>query len=431
MAAFLLPISGPVLSSSTARTRMPDTDSLTRHRNLRSGTPLWLARARRPAVRHGALPARLEPDVVVVGAGISGALIADALVTAGHRVAVVDRRGPFQGSTPASTALLQFEIDTPLIQLAKRIGRQKAARAWWRSAEGVGYLRSRIVDLDIECDFKERRSLYLPGDQLDLKGLEAETEMRQAAGLRSSMIDRRTLRRMAGIDRPGAIYSTGTGEVDPVKLVAGLWRSAIARGARLYAPVQIDDVMSFQNHVRLKTATGRAISAKAVIFATGYELAKFIKPKGYRIASTWAYATRIQTESLWPSRCLIWEASDPYLYARTDAAGRVIVGGEDEEFVDTETRDRMLPQKVAAIERKLRRLMPKIDPTPAYAWTGSFGSSPNGLPLIGPVPGHGHCYAVLGYGGNGITFSAIAAQMLQRSLSGYRDPDAKLFGLAR
>jgi glycine/D-amino acid oxidase-like deaminating enzyme len=401
--------------------------SATIHHRLRTGKPVWLARGRRPVVRHANSPGTIEPDVIVVGAGISGALIADALVTAGKTVAVFDRRGPLQGSTAASTALLQFEIDTPLVKLSKQIGREKAARAWWRSADGVEHLRARILDLRLDCDFEERCSVYLPGDLLDMAGLRHETEMRRAAGLRSAMIGRRELKKLTGVSRPGAILSYGTAEVNPVKLTAGLWQAAIARGVKIYAPVEVDDVACFRDHVRVRLSGGRALRAGAVVFATGYELAKFIKPKGYKIASTWAYATRIQKENLWPSRCLIWEAADPYLYARTDAAGRIIVGGEDEEFADEQTRDRMLPEKIAAIEKKLTKLMPGVDPAPAYAWCGSFGGSPTGLPLIGPLPRHQNCYAVLGFGGNGITFSAIAAQMLQRQLCGLTDPDADLF----
>jgi len=382
--------------------------SATVHRQLRAGTPVWLARGRRPAVHHAKNPGSIEPDVIVVGAGISGALITDALVTAGKSVAVFDRRGPLQGSTSASTALLQFEIDTPLSELGRKIGRERAARAWWRSADGVEHLRARILDLGLDCDFEERCSIYLPGDLLDMAGLKHEAALRRAAGLRSAMIGRKELKTLTGIARAGAILSYGTAEVNPVKLTAGLWRAATARGVKIYAP---------------------AIRAGAVIFATGYELAKFIKPTGYKIASTWAYATRIQKENLWPSRCLIWEAADPYLYARTDAAGRIIVGGEDEEFADEETRNRLLPEKIVTIARKLARLMTKVDPTPAHAWCGSFGQSPTGLPLIGAIPRHANCYAVLGFGGNGITFSAIATQVLQRQLCGLPDPDQDLFRL--
>jgi glycine/D-amino acid oxidase-like deaminating enzyme len=72
-----------------------------------------------------------------------------------------------------------------------------------------------------------------------------------------------------------------------------------------------------------------------------------------------------------------------------------------------------------------------VDVTADYAWAGCFGQSDTGLPLIGALPGRPHCYAVLGYGGNGITFSAIAAQIIQRELAGHKDPDAKLFAFRR
>lgn len=62
-----------------------------------------------------------------------------------------------------------------------------------------------------------------------------------------------------------------------------------------------------------------------------------------------------------------------------------------------------------------------------YSWAGTFGESETGVPTIGPVPGMPHCYAVLGYGGNGTTFSFLAAQLLQAYLTGRPDPDSEKF----
>ena len=61
--------------------------------------------------------------MLVVGGGITGALIADALSHHGHEVAVIEQRDIGWGSTAASTALLQYEIDTHLLELAQRYGR--------------------------------------------------------------------------------------------------------------------------------------------------------------------------------------------------------------------------------------------------------------------------------------------------------------------
>jgi glycine/D-amino acid oxidase-like deaminating enzyme len=80
--------------------------------------------------------------------------------------------------------------------------------------------------------------------------------------------------------------------------------------------------------------------------------------------------------------------------------------------------------KAKILEKKLAMMLPKLDPHAEFAWTASFGQSKTGLPTIGPVPGH---YAVLGYGGNGITYSMLAAQIVSASIGGRPDPDAKLF----
>src|SRR3546814_17459522 len=68
----------------------------------------------------------------LLGGGISGALIADELAAHGHEVVVIDRRDIGWGSTAASTALLQYEIDTPMTELARRHGEADAVLAYRR-----------------------------------------------------------------------------------------------------------------------------------------------------------------------------------------------------------------------------------------------------------------------------------------------------------
>lgn len=407
---------------------MKNTGNATKARNLRTGTPVWLAEEQPPSPERR-LTHDLVIDVAVIGGGVSGALVADAMVQAGQTVAVFDRRGLVKGSTPASTALLQFEIDQPLTVLSGKIGEARAARAYWPSAAAIGLLRGRVADLRLRCGFRERNTAYLPGNVLSLVGLRREAEARARIGLRSSFIGPDALMRLASIERPGAIWSSGAAEVDPVRLVRGLWRSVIARGGAAYFPVEIVDIDPGRLAVTLTTDTGVSVRAKSVILATGYELSRMLRPKGYKVISTWVMATAPQKANLWPSRCLIWEAADPYLYIRTTADDRVVVGGEDADFSDEARRDRLLPAKVGRLQAKLGALLPRIDTDAEFTWTGCFGESVTGLPAIGPVPGAKGCYAVMGFGGNGITFSVIAAQMLRRAVLGLPDPDSDLFAL--
>jgi glycine/D-amino acid oxidase-like deaminating enzyme len=338
------------------------------------------------------------------------------------------RRGALLGSTAASTALLQFELDTPLITLSAAIGRRRAGQVWLASRDAVNELRTRSHALGIPAHFHSRPSLYLAGNVLDAKGLKREVAARQRWGLASEYLDRHALRHHFGIERPAAILSHGNAEANPIELAAGFLRSALHAGARLHTPHEIVELHSTRRGTTLATRDGIEIHAQHVILCTGYELATIVPPGDHRVMSTWAIATRPQPQAIWPQRALIWEASDPYLYLRATEDGRVICGGEDEDFADSAKRDALTPSKTRRIERKLHRLMPQLDARAAMAWTGSFGASPLGMPTIGTIPGYPRCYAVMGYGGNGITFSMLATRLITAAVAGQKSPDAKLFG---
>src|SRR5690349_5191379 len=113
---------------------------------IRTSQPYWLMRD-----GIGDAHARREPaggyDIVIVGAGITGALVADALVATGRRILVLDSREPAQASTAASTALLQYEIDTDLVDLAKALGPERAALAYRAGLATFARLEQRFPEL--------------------------------------------------------------------------------------------------------------------------------------------------------------------------------------------------------------------------------------------------------------------------------------------
>jgi glycine/D-amino acid oxidase-like deaminating enzyme len=400
---------------------------LTRKRDLRDGNAVWAIRAL-PRIVGAPLRRSVRTEVAVIGAGISGAMIAQSLAQAGKPPLIVDRRrAALLGSTAASTALLQFELDTPLTRLSASIGTRKAARVWIASRDAVNELRTRSHELGINAHFKTRPSLYLAGNVLDANGLKREVAQRQRFGLASEYLDRKMLRRHFGIDRAAALLSHGNAEANPVELAAGYLRKAISAGARFHAPHDIVEIECGRRATTLLTNDGIHIQARHVIFCTGYELVKIVPPTNNKIKSTWAIATRSQPRAIWPQKVLIWEASEPYLYLRATSDGRVICGGEDADFADTEKRDALTPRKTKRLEKKLHRLFPNIDSRAVVAWTGSFGESPRGMPTIGAIPGYPRCYAVMGYGGNGITFSMLATKLITAAVLGKKLPETPLF----
>ena len=326
--------------------------------------------------------------------------------------------------------MLLWEIDRPLIQLAEAYGFEQAARAYHASFNAIVGLKSLVLHLGISCDMREKNSLYLAAGDTAAE-LFSEHKLRQRAGLPGDFLDHAGLLETFGIARAGAILSPGAADADPKQLARGMLRIAISRGARLFdAEVSEFDVGA--RAVGAGLADGYEIEARSVVLATGYVMPDIVHSTVQTVSSSWAIATPPQPQNLWKDEALIWENSKDYLYARTTRAGRIIIGGEDSEVdVEPEARDRLIPEKSAILARKLAALWPHANTEIEFRWAGAFDTTSDGLPLIGPVPGHRGIYAAYGYGGNGITFSFMAAQLIGDLIAGTSSPLLRDFALDR
>lgn len=401
----------------------------TRKDDLRTGQPYWL-KTRGTSVRVRAYPGKGRFDVIVVGAGISGALLAETLTRAGKRVLILDRRAPVRGSTPASTAMIQHEIDVPLIDLQAERGWAAADAAWQRSVRAVNELLALVADLGLDCHMARKPALYLSGDQMDADALMKETKARQKIGISAEYLDRNRLRADYGIDRAAAILSQDSASANPAQLAAGLLRVVQKRGAVIASPVEVTDVAELPGGVALSTSEGRVLVAEHAVFCTGYEFLKQMQALSHHVTSTWALATKpIKDLPQWLQDTIVWEAAEPYLYFRSDPTGRIIAGGEDEEAAEKNTSKSVLQQKTKRILEKLGATTGLTVGRAEYRWAAPFSVTDDGLPIIDRVKGHDRVFAVMGFGGNGLTFSVIAAQIVAAALAGKEDPDAKLFRL--
>ena len=356
--------------------------------------------------------------------------MAERLTRQGLAVVLIDRDLPGRGSTAASTAMLLWEIDRSLVQLTNAYGFERAARAYQASLQAVNGLTNLVRGLSIPCDMRIKQSLYLATGDSDA-ALREEHALRQRAGLPGGFLDHRALLTEYEIARAGALISPGSADADPVQLTTGLLGIAIGRGARMFEA----EAIAFDSagaSVGVSMSDGRLIEAKTVILATGCARPDIIHSTIQDTASSWAIATTPQPDALWKDDVLIWEDSEDYLYARTTAAGRIIIGGEDSnDVIDPDARDALITEKSAILTKRLAALWPRAKPDIAFQWAGTFDTTADGLPLIGPVPGYKSVYAAYGYGGNGITFSFLAAELIGGLLAGQTSPLLHDFAIDR
>lgn len=399
--------------------------TLTESHDLRSSAVPW-RESMWPAAPSNPFPSA-PVDIVILGSGIVGALIAERLSGKGQRIALFDRRPPGCGSTAASTAAIMWAMDVPMSDLARTVGEAEAARRWRRVHDAVRDLGKRIDGLGIDCGKIVRPTLYLAGTILDEAGLAAEAEMHRRHGLPSAYLEADEMAQRFGIAPRAALVSADGFEIEPVRLCHALLERACRNGASVTWPVDIAALHPADGGVLLETADGRSCLARDVILATGYERATLFLPPAFALHSTFAIATPPGYAPPWREQAMIWEASDPYLYVRADHLGRIIAGGEDRDSSDEDTRDALIGVKAGRIAAKLEAML-GAGPIPIdRAWAALFGSSPDGLPAIGPAAAMPHVWLAAGFGGNGIAFANLAAQIFERELNGVRDPDRDCF----
>lgn len=399
--------------------------------DLKSGLPYWLIK-NGLLYNYPSLQDSLESEVVVLGGGISGALSAYYLTEAGIDCVVVDARSIGLGSTCASTSLLQYEIDVPLCKLQKMLGYKNAVRSYQLCAEAIYKLKE--ITTKIEFDkFEYKKSLYYAVSKKDISFLKEEYKIRKENNFEVAFLDNESIRNRFGFNAPAAILSQLGAQTDAYSFTHALHQHNLKKGTKVFDRVNITKIHHNKNEVILTTQNNKTLKTKKLIYAVGYEAVNFINKKVVDLNSTYAIISeRNDVENFaWPEEALIWNTDDPYLYLRTTKDRRIIIGGHDEKFYNPEKRDKLLDQKSKSLEKDFKKMFPEIPFKEEYKWTGTFGSTKDGLPFIGPYSSLPHSFFSLGFGGNGITFSQIAAEINRDLIMGYQNPNVDLFKFER
>jgi glycine/D-amino acid oxidase-like deaminating enzyme len=185
--------------------------------------------------------------------------------------------------------------------------------------------------------------------------------------------------------------------------------------------------------VTASTDRGFRVVSKWVVLAAGYESLPWLnrKPR-IELTNTFALATEPLIEH---SGCLadhlLWETARPYCYVRPADDRRAIIGGEDVPFEDCDLRERCLAEKVARLARRWEQWFPHQPLEIACSWAGTFANTEDGLPYIGFPPDQARSFFALCYGGNGIVYGVVAAELLLAALRGERHPCSKIFRFLR
>jgi glycine/D-amino acid oxidase-like deaminating enzyme len=387
--------------------------------DIRSNEPYWLIKNAFEN-SYPSLQESITTDVLVIGGGITGALITYQLLKEGREVVLIDRRDVCNGSSAASTAMLQYEIDVPLHELIHQRGEATAVRSYKNCEKAIYDLKKIVAEIDSNCHFEIRKSVYFTNDKEGEKMLKKEFHTRQKFGFAVEWLDKKHLKSL-GLKARAAIQSESGAVFDPYKFTNDLLRLCAKKEATIYDRSEIKKTRQKDGKMLAITPEKLTIQANHIVHCTGYESVQRLSKKTANLKSTYALASEAFEELPAPFRNHIyWDTASPYHYFRGTSDNRVISGGGDERFKNATKRDALLNKKRDSLTKQFRRFFPDISFKPDYVWAGTFGETEDGLPYLGrPNPEIDEHY-VLGFGGNGITYSVMAMDAILDSLN-HRD----------
>ena len=351
--------------------------------DLHTGLPFWLIKN---GLSHNypLLQKDAKTKVVILGGGITGAIQAYFLAKAKIDFILLEKRSIGLGSTSASTALLQYQIDEPLSSLIEKVGKNNAIRAYELCAESIQTIKSISKDIGHE-NYQTHPTLFYASYKKDVPLIEKEYQIHKEAGFDVELWGQSKIKKNFNLDFPAALYSQHSAQIDAYKFCHQCMQYALEKGQQIYDRTEAVEIEHKKDGVKIKTANGHTIQAEWLIYATGYEVVDFITKDIVNLNSTWAIVSEQfdDIEEFWHENALIWETKLPYLYMRTTADHRIMLGGRDENTNNPKRRLEALKEKSKKLATDFAKLFPKYEFVPEFSWSGTFGSTKDGLPYIG------------------------------------------------
>jgi gamma-glutamylputrescine oxidase len=390
-----------------------------------------------PAV--GPLQGHCECEIAIVGAGITGIATALELARAGIRVRVLEGRQIAAGASGRNAGFITGTTGEKYASVVARYGRERARRLWTFHTHNASIAAGLLDELDQlgwQCGYHSDGMLGLAANESEVAEITASAALLNEDGWPTRLVTREALPRRIQAAYLGGIYHPGSGELQPARFVAGLALLAQQAGAMLHEESPVISLTESEAGVVLTTPQGSVRAGKLVLATNAWLphiaamlgvpwLVQCIKPTRGQVIVTEPIA-----EKIFPCPC---SAHEGYQYWRQLDDGRLVIGGwRNTSFATEATLDETPnPEVQQHLDAFVHETLGLPGVEIAARWAGIMAFTPDGMPLIGRLPGSKHSYIAGGYTGHGNASALEAAQIISELVQGREHPEADLFDAAR
>jgi glycine/D-amino acid oxidase-like deaminating enzyme len=355
----------------------------------------------------------LDVDICVVGAGLAGLTVALEAAGLGASFAVLEGRHVGWNASGHQLGTVMPGYGLPIGDLIARIGFEDTRELWSLSKQGAEYVRARASEQSIPGIALSEGTLEVSnvdvGDQLisrlQMLGEDFETEVEgwQVDRVRDQL---RTDRYFHGVYYPKAF------QIDGRKYIHGLAALARRAGARIFEDTPVVSIDASGVRKRIVTPSAK-LRASHIVLAGNIHLGAPLRRLSETLLPVWRYAG--VTAPL--GERLAQAITFPGSVADSDGIDHFrIVNGDRLMWASPETTWAARPERFApAIARRIRTIFPQLGRVEiAEVWGGAVGQTVHGMPQIGQL--RRGLWVASGFGRQGLNTSAMAAQLIARSI---------------
>lgn len=338
-----------------------------------------------------------QPDVIIVGAGVPGLLIALELTAAGRDVLVVDRTGPGAEATGASAGIL-----SPLPPWHYSPAMQRLSR--WSQARWPAFLADLQALSDIDLGH------YVPGMLVLDEAAEQVEAWAEQSGEPLRWLTPDALRAVEPLLAPAAedaIFLPDVGHVHAGRLAQALCDVLAERGGRCERLAV--DALQLSDRAVIGVRGGKHIEhAETVILAAGAWTPELLKPLGLGLPVEPVKGQLLEYAA--PSEPLRHIVLRQGRYLMPALSGGLIAGSTLEHSGFDKRITQAAREDIAAAATALA---PALGNTAILGqWAGLRPGNHDGLPYLGPVGAVPGLHLCAGLYTNGICGALAAAQIV-------------------
>ncbi len=315
-------------------------------------------------------------DYLIVGGGVTGISLSYFLRKYTKNIVLIEKNIIASGATGRAAGVIVPDPDLDIRDLTKRFGK-KALKIWDFYENGFNTMKKIARKIDCDMEFEKAFMGHFYNEKNDFVIEEYKDEKKDRKKVR--LLDKKDLLEEVSTTafKDAVMRSERMMSINPLKYSQNLSKMLSDKGVAIYEHTPF---LSYRNNIAI-TPRGR-IQYKKIIFAID-SFSDDASIHGYK--GTIAVTKRLskkQLQSLMDQKYIFWDDLKFFDYLKITKDNRILVGSGERKIRNQSERDITEREHVKHLRHFLKKIFPQISWHFEYAWSGTYGISSDGLPII-------------------------------------------------